>query len=272
MRSTVTQRWRGRCDVYRPAGEPIRTADYDVAPIDGDAEAKAFVLTHHYEGSYPAALLRYGLYRRGALAGVAVFSRPVNDRTLTAPFPGVPVGDLAELGRFVLLDEVPANGETWFLGRAFELLRREGVEGIVSHSDPAPRTTADGRVVFLGHLGVIYQAFNACYRGVGDPSTVLLLPDGRVLNRRALQKVRCPRGPEKGYEAVVRLLVGHGAAPPRGDTPQVLRPWLKLWTGRLTRPTRHPGKHRYAWGLTRRARRLLPATRPYPKPPRLLFD
>ncbi len=35
-----------------------------------------------------------------------------------------------ELGRFVLLDSVPANGESFFLGQCFTLLRREGLAGV----------------------------------------------------------------------------------------------------------------------------------------------
>lgn len=33
MLTTVAQRWRFRRDSYRPAGEPIRTSAYEVAPI-----------------------------------------------------------------------------------------------------------------------------------------------------------------------------------------------------------------------------------------------
>jgi len=58
-----------------------------VAELPDDAAAKAFVLEHHYSASYPAARWRFGLFRRGALQGVAVFSHPVNDRALTAVFP-----------------------------------------------------------------------------------------------------------------------------------------------------------------------------------------
>jgi hypothetical protein len=32
-----------------------------------------------------------------------------------------------------------------------------------------------------------------------------------------------------------------------------------------TRRVRHPGNHKYAWGLARSARRALPASLPYPK-------
>jgi hypothetical protein len=129
-----TQRWRdGRAHFRRPE-QPIPTREYDVAPIAGDRDAKSFVLAHHYSQSYPAARFRVGLFHHGALVGVAVFSHPVNDAVLDV----LPVerGARVELGRFVLLDEVPSNGESWFLARAFELLRREGVAGVVSFSDP----------------------------------------------------------------------------------------------------------------------------------------
>src|SRR5262245_22283895 len=115
-----TLRWRNRSSSFRPAGELIRTADYDVAAIATDREAKAFVERHHYSASYPAARFRFGLYRQAELVGVAVFSVPMSPAVL-AGFPGG-ASSSVELGRFVLLDDVPANGESWFLARCFEQL------------------------------------------------------------------------------------------------------------------------------------------------------
>ena len=81
------------------------------------------MLAHHYSLSYPSARVRFGLFTRGCLVGVAVFSHPCNDRVLTSVFPLSPL-ESVELGRFVLLDSVPANGESWFLARTFECLAR----------------------------------------------------------------------------------------------------------------------------------------------------
>src|SRR4051812_33664326 len=103
-----TQRWREGRDCYRPAGETIRTRDYEVAALAGNATARRFVLRHHYSGSYPAARFRFGLYRGADLVGVAVFSHPCTDRVLSL-FGGPPT-ESVELGHFVLLDEMPANG------------------------------------------------------------------------------------------------------------------------------------------------------------------
>ena len=43
MIASVTQRWRAGRASYRPAGEPIRTGDYDVALLERHAEARSFV-------------------------------------------------------------------------------------------------------------------------------------------------------------------------------------------------------------------------------------
>jgi hypothetical protein len=254
----LNQRWRSGRESYRPAGEPIRTRDFDVAAIGSDSTAKAFILEHHYSHSYPAARFRYGLFRRGELAGVAVFSHPANDHVLTSVFPGDPLSS-TELGRFVLLDDVEANAETWFLGRVFDLLRSEGLQGIVSFSDPVARFSLDGRKICPGHVGTIYQAHNGRYLGRGTPRRLRLLPDGRVLSERALSKIRRR---EKGWTYATALLERFGAtpAPPEGD----LLPWLGMWLPLLTRSVQHAGNHKYAWSLHRRRAISLPS-RPYPK-------
>ena len=143
MLTRVNQRWRKRKGSFRPAHETINTAAYHVEIVTADKIAKDFVINHHYSGSYPAARFRYGLFHQSNLCGIAVFSVPCNNLVITSVFPGDP-NDGVELGRFVLLDEVPANGESFFLARAFELLRKEGIKGVISFSDPVPRK--NGRV------------------------------------------------------------------------------------------------------------------------------
>lgn len=259
--SLGSQRWRERRDSYRPAGEPIRTSAFDVAEIPEDRVARAFVERHHYSGTYPAARARVGLYRRGELAGVAVFSHPCNDRVLTSVFPALAPAAAVELGRFVLLDEVPANGETWFLARCWELLRARGLRGVVSFSDPVPREDLHGRRVFPGHVGTIYQAANARHLGRGTAQLLHLLPDATVFSRRAAQKIRSG---EKGWRYAAAQLERWGADPLFDDADRGARAaWLRRWTAELTRPLRHPGNYRYAWALARAVR--LPAGDAYPK-------
>lgn len=253
----LSQRWRKRRTSFRPAREVIDTSRYEVAALAGDSAAKAFVQEHHYSGTYPAARYRFGLFRGGALQGVAVFSHPCNDAVLTSVFPGEAC-ESVELGRLVLLDEVPFNGETWFIARAFHHLRREGLRGVVSFADPLPRRTADGTVTTPGHVGQIYQAQNGVYLGRSTPRTLHLLPDGSTFSARAAQKVRRQ---ERGWRYAVEQLVAAGAQPPSGD----LGPWLCGAMSALV-TVRHPGNHRYAWAFSRGEQRALSAVRlPYPR-------
>jgi hypothetical protein len=257
LRTTVVQRWRERRDSYRPAGEVINTSAFDVIALKDDTTPKAFCERHHYEHSFPAAKFRFGLYRRCELVGVAVFS--VTWPHVLRPLFGEAWRTSFELGRFVLLDDVAANGETWFLARSFEQLRAEGVAGIVSFSDPHPRHGADGRLVFRGHIGNIYQAFNARYLGTSRRQTEYLLPDGTIFANRSTGKVRSG---ERGFRYACGQLETFGAERyAGGDRVE----WLHRALAQVTRRVRHPGKHRYAWGLNRRVSRHMPEGLRYPK-------
>jgi hypothetical protein len=257
-------RWTSRTDLFTPDRYAVQVLDDDTTPAE-------FIRTHHYAGTYPAARLRYGLIDQdtGQLAGVAVLSVPVQKKVLTIPFPDLePYTQSLELGRFVLLDEVGFNGETWFFRRVRRHAAEAGIRGVVSFSDDLPRTTLDGQTVFLGHWGTIYQASNAAYCGRGTPRSLLLLPDGTVFSARAQQKIRKL---ERGHEYAERRLTAHGARPRRdGQDP---RRWLReALDAACVRRARHPGNHRYCFLLGDRAERrctelALPAG-PYPRRPR----
>lgn len=244
------QRWRAGSSCARPAGEVFRHHGWEVEQIADDTTARGFVLEHHYSGSYPAARRRFGLWSpQGVLCGVAVFSVPAQPRCLDV-LPG-PTDAKAELGRFVLLDGVRANGESWMLGRCFDVLRREGWVGVVSFSDPVPRPCASGRF-FPGHVGTIV------YLGTSKARSMRVFPDGTVLHERALAKLRRR---DRGWQYVAQRFEAFGASPPTADT----RAWVDEWLGLVTAPVRHTGNHKYVWAFGARERRRLPVSLPYPK-------
>ena len=257
MQTNVCQRWRGHRSTYRPAGGVIATSDYEVA-FCLEKDAKAFVEEHHYSTSYPAARFRVGLYRRGALVGVAVFSHPCRDEVL-APLPGAGL-ERTELGRLVLLDDVPGNGESFFVARAFRLVEREGITSVISFSDPVPRTDTMGRKVFRGHYGCVYQSLNAVFAGKTTTRTLRLFPSGTVLSARTLSKIRAR---ERGWEHAAAQLVAAGAREPRSG--EDLAAWQREVVPKVTRILRHTGNYRYLFGLTRASKRALPESLPYPK-------
>ena len=254
----VSQRCTDRRTRFVVPGNVFDPRHYEVAPIPDDATARAFVLQHHYSASYPAARFRFGLYWGGLLVGVVVFSVPMNDAAL-ACIPGERL-ERVELGRLVLLDRVPFNAETWTIARCFELLRRAGLVGVVSFSDPVARTSTDGAIVFPGHVGQIYQASNAVYLGRGTSRRLRLLPDGSVFSARAESKIRSR---DQGARYSAALLERHGAAPLSSDEDPTA--WLAVWLPKLTRPLKHAGNHKYAFPLDRRVRKHLPASLPYPR-------
>lgn len=245
------QRWDRGGHSWRHRSEGGFDPDaYTVTPI-AEAAAKAYILGNHYSASYPVALRRYGLFTAGRLVGVCVLGAPVADSVLTNVFPDlVPHREAMELSRLVLADAVPANGESWFVSRCFEQAAATGVRGVVSFADPVPRQVA-GRVVFPGHIGIIYQALNAAYCGRGTARSLMLLPDGRVLNDRARQKIRKQ---ERGHEHVERILVGFGARPMRAfEKPSV---WLAAAQDQVgVARVRHGGNHRYVFRLGNKAER-----------------
>jgi hypothetical protein len=262
-----TQRWNHRQQSWKRAREGgFRASEYEVEELFDDSTAKTFIETHHYTGAYVAAVKRYALYEHGLLVGVAVLSSPVNERTLTNAFPQlVPYVQALELGRFVLLDRVACNGETYFLSRVLKLAARDGIRGVVSFSDPVARQDRHGQSYFPGHLGRIYQIGNGIYTGRGTPRTLLLLPDGSVYNARTEQKVRSQ---EQGVDYSEKRLVDFGAAPRREDEdPQT---WLRhALVEAGARRLRHPGNHRYLFvcgsPARKRAIHLGLTTQPYPK-------
>jgi hypothetical protein len=242
------QRWRERRTVFRKPDQLLRPREYEVAVLPDDRLAKPFVWRHHYLRTYPAARFRFGLFWHDWQVGVAVFSHPTNDKVLTNVFGGT-ARESVELGRFVLLDAVPYNGESWFFAQCLRVLRKTGLRGVVSFSDPVPRRTVDGCVVCPGHVGTIYQAGNAAYLGRGSPTPLFLLPDGTTFSKRAISKVR---NDEQGRDYACRHLMEFGADDPRktvGWVYESYAEWLGHWLPLLTRRVRHPGNHRYAWTL-----------------------
>lgn len=246
------QRWTGQLNLFRPAGEPFDSRRYEVAAITS-AQAKEFVTSHHYSRSYPPCRYRFGLFTGEQLVGAAIYSVPMAAQVLTNVFPG-DFRESVELGRFVLLDSVPGNGETWFQARCRALLKAEQIRGIIAFSDDLPRSRPDGHIIFPGHIGTIYQGSNAAYLGRGSAGTLYVLPDATTFSRRAISKIR---NGESGADYASQILIRFGADEPGRDR----REWLEHWLPQLTTKVRHPGCHKYAWAL--RGKR--PESKPYPR-------
>jgi hypothetical protein len=122
---------------------------------------------------------------------------------------------------------------------------------ILSFSDPLMRTAKDGRVITPGHVGIVYQALSAEYKGRTKPRRVLIDDDGCTLAERALSKIR---NEESGYEGAIEALVERGA--PARTPSESPASWLgRALQSPAFRVLAHPGQHTYHWTWSGRSLR-----------------
>jgi hypothetical protein len=264
---------------YQAVPGSFHPSEYEVvANLDRDV-TKGFVLTHHYSQTYPKSAYigpNYGLYHKPSnqLVGVAAYGSPGGAGVIpswfghledlakvqwdphkgewyAAPLPASKTG--IELQRMVLLDAVPYGSEAWFIRKTFNHLGGErGIEGVVSFSDP-----------WYGHVGTVYKAASGYYTGMSRAGPVWRYKDtGFQIPRRIITKLQAAdkvwagcHGSAKsigGWQSDIRTLQSHGApAPIPGGC---LRTWLDTILPMIADRVAHPGKHRYLWGLTKRAK------------------
>lgn len=254
-----SKRWTTRREFRVRADLCFDPSEFGVDVIT-DKRAKPFIQLHHYSGSYPAARLAVGMFRKKAphapseLVGTCVFSVPMNQNAVPKHLEIEPAHG-AEIGRFVLTPEVGFNGETWFLARAMKLLRSEkpAIRGLISYADPLERTTLDGILTKRQHWGQIYKASNAFHGGRGTARTLILSPDGSVVSERSLSKIR---NEERGHVYAAARLIEQGA--PKRELGEAPAAWVaRALASPLFRRVRHPGNLVYLFPLYRDVRAIL---------------
>jgi hypothetical protein len=85
--SAYAQRWRDRRQSFRGPGDtPLNPDGYHVTLIPY-LQAKRWVETNHYTGTYPSVTLAYGLLYHGRLQGVATLGVPRRPRRASRGVP-----------------------------------------------------------------------------------------------------------------------------------------------------------------------------------------
>jgi hypothetical protein len=104
-----------------------------------------FVAVHYLKKRPAIVLLSLGIFSFGKLVGMVLYSAPPKQSDVRYG------GKTWELARLYLLDEVPANAETWAISGSVKYIRRNHpeVQFLVSYADPS-----------AGHAGTIYRAAN----------------------------------------------------------------------------------------------------------------
>lgn len=258
MEVDFTQRWRDRKALFLQRRVFFNPRHHDIEKIPVKIAA-AWIIKHHYLGSFPSATACYGIFRRGELSGVAVLGTAQHKNTIPNVFGPFHDKDCLLLQRFALEDALEFNAESYFLARVRALLKRDGYCGILTMSDETPKTDALGNVTFPGHIGTIFKSDNAVYLGRSDKSDEYLFADGNVLSNRSFSKLV---NNESGWNYMAQRFEKYGA----NKCPQSAsekREWGFYWRERLTRKQKNHGKLRYAWSLHPKI--VLPASLPYPR-------
>lgn len=117
-----------------------------------------FVEQHHYthsvKGMTPVYCFLIRHRKRESILGAAIFGIPAQVQTL-CKYNEKGALRLLELRRLVLLDIAPKNSESYILGIIFRLLKKKGIQRILSYADPNEKRIdhPDGK-----HTGLIYRA------------------------------------------------------------------------------------------------------------------
>jgi hypothetical protein len=278
---TSSQRWRDRRSSFRPADDKFfDPSAHSVVWLPDNAVVGPFVATHHYSGTVPNSVNhRYALIdnRTHAIVGAALFGSPNGPQVISSSFPFLDRETRSvtatELQRLVLLDHVETNGESWFVRQCMGLdgqrlrqryryhensLHRQGVEAVVSFSDPWPRHDEHGVLTMPGHVGVVYQSLSAWWTGMSKARNAWYRSDGNPINERDFTKIRascgcCGSGKStSGVETAIKRFVAWGARTPRRN--ECRKQWLAEVRDQIATKKRHGGNHRYCWGLTSAAR------------------
>jgi hypothetical protein len=117
-------------------------------------EAVRLVIANHYMHRKPPISFAFGLIDEGGnTVGCVTFGVPASRHMVIGACPSLP-GNVLELNRLWVHDDMERNTESWFIAKALRLLPPKI---ILSYAD----TTA-------GHIGYVYRAANFYYAGWTD--------------------------------------------------------------------------------------------------------
>ena len=132
--------------------------------------ANPFVKAHHYSGKVVQnSNLHFGAFLDGKLHGVMSFGPSMDKTKLQNIVDGTGWNEFIELNRMAFDDYLPRNSESYCIGRAIKLIKKNAphIKWVVSFADG----TQCGD-------GTIYRASNFVLTGITKNRTILHFPTG----------------------------------------------------------------------------------------------
>jgi len=158
----------------------INVKDIIIKPINSTA-ANAFVKKHHYSGKVTSnSQLHFGAFYNDILHGVMSFGPSLDKSKIIGLVKDTKWNDFLELNRMAFDDYLPKNSESRSISVAMRLIKKHypNIEWVVSFADG----TQCGD-------GTIYRASGFCLTAINRNSTMVRLPDGRVVAKHGTSKI-----------------------------------------------------------------------------------
>lgn len=181
------------------------------------ADVQAFIKKHHYSHTHPGGVTHsFRLDVDNKLSGACIFGQVAGNPKALCILDGHddPL-KYAELMRLVLLDEVPKNSESQFVGWCLRWLKKNtDLLACISFADPKH-----------GHSGIIYKASNWIYCGLQKTDRPRLIIDGIELHSRMAYN-RYGTSSVKQLKELLNLNITTEPREPKHRYVYVLRPEL----------------------------------------------
>lgn len=131
--------------------------EWKVRAVDSKT-ATALVVKNHYLHRRAPCSFAFGLFNSAdELKGVIIYGTPSSAPLRSGVAGKENAGNVIELTRLWVADDVPKNGESFLIGRT---VRQVNKEIVVSYAEAAQ-----------GHVGFVYQATNWLYTGLSAKRT-----------------------------------------------------------------------------------------------------
>lgn len=155
-----------------------RAKEIEVKVIPGNV-ANPFMRKHHYSGKVVNnSCLHFGCFLDGLLHGVLSFGPSLDKKKIMQLVDGTGWNNFLELNRMAFDDYLPRNSESYCIGKALRLIKKNApqVKWVVSFADGC--SCGDG---------TIYRASNFVLTAIKENSNLCYLPNGDKIHKMTLE-------------------------------------------------------------------------------------
>lgn len=155
-----------------------RAKEIEVKVIPGSI-ANPFMKSHHYSGKVVNnSCLHFGCFLDGRIHGVLSFGPSLDKKKIMQLVDGTGWNNFLELNRMAFDDYLPRNSESYCIGKALRLIKKNApqIKWVVSFADGC--SCGDG---------TIYRASNFVLTSIKENFNLCLLPSGEKIHKMTLE-------------------------------------------------------------------------------------